>query len=110
MREFQLCNVCDLEPDMAAKLHASMIDRSPENIARDRGLHEALLLWDRCAKLSNMHTERLLSQIKAACPEKSGKPWLERMVAAGLLTQWNAAHLAAGGRDIKGAQEGRFGR
>ena len=57
--------------------------------------------WDRAAHLTNMGCERLLAQIKcAAMSAGSGAaPDVERICAAGTLTQWLGEHLAARGTD-----------
>jgi hypothetical protein len=48
-------------------------------------------------RVTNMGLERLLGLIKKASPARL--PYAERLLAAGLLTQWLKPHLAAGGED-----------
>ena len=67
-----------------------------EEFRNDKGIRRGLQNWGRFTKLSNMHTERLLSLIKNG----SGKsPTIERLTAAGLLTQVLKEHTKAGGDD-----------
>ena len=47
--------------------------------------------------VTNMKNERLFAQVKRATPSKL--PYAERVLAAGLLTQWLRPHIADGGTD-----------
>ena len=61
---------------------------------------QLLMTWARVSGLTNMGCERLLAQIKcSAAGAGSGPPNVERLCAAGTLTQWLQQHLAARGED-----------
>lgn len=62
---------------------------------------QALEQWALHTKLTNMHTERQLSLVKAAAGAGKGgvQPCVERLAAAGLLAEWLRAHTRAGGND-----------
>ena len=66
----------------------------PTNIG-DESFKSLLEEWGEGTTLSNMHVERLLSQIKASCPKK--RPPLESILAAGTLCQWRREHRQVGG-------------
>lgn len=68
---------------------------SPEALVEDRELQAVLEAWCRTGRLCNMHTERQFARIRKAVP--SGKPYAERVCAAGMLTQVRHAHVQAGG-------------
>lgn len=56
-----------------------------------------LRMWAKDTKFTNMHIERLLSLIKSASPAK--RPYVERVLGAGFLTQFLQSHKAHGGND-----------
>ena len=57
-------------------------------------------------KLTNMDNERLFAGVKKATPSKL--PYAERLMAAGLLTQWLKPHLAEGGDDPRTTTRGQM--
>ncbi len=60
-------------------------------------LRAALLEWGVKSLLTNMHVERLLSQVRAASPENA--PSIERVCTAGLMTQFLTEHVRLGRTD-----------
>ena len=53
-----------------------------------------------------MDNERLFAGVKKATPSKL--PYAERLMAAGLLTQWLKPHLAEGGDDPRTMTRGQM--
>jgi hypothetical protein len=89
---------CCREPGCEDKVYNSF--ESAEAMVDDLDFRDLWQNCDRVSRLSSMQVERLLAQIKAAIRERH-RPEVERVCAGGLLTQWNAEHLAAGGSSAK---------
>ena len=94
--EFYAAPLCCLEGHMSGKLRA--LWPAAAAMANDDEFLRALRLWGTCAKVSNMHTERLLARVKRATGAQ-GCPVLESYLANGYLAQFLAEHIAAGGDD-----------
>ena len=73
----------------------------PEHMLSDEACWFLLQTWSRAAKLTNMHIERRLAEIKrgVAPTTSTQRPSLERLASSGVLCQWLSAHIAAGGDD-----------
>ena len=70
-------------------------------MCRDEEFRQLILTWAHVTKLTNMGCERILALIKKAAfgTGPDAAPDVERVAAAGTLTQWLTTHLAAGGSD-----------
>jgi hypothetical protein len=66
--------------------------------------------WSSISKVTNMHVERLFALIKKAAMSTSGSKStsVERLVSAGVLTQWLSEHVQAGGRDPRTFTRAQF--
>eukprot|EP00969_Alexandrium_andersonii_P308173 13621483-Alexandrium_andersonii.AAC.1 len=73
------------------------IFQNSAELGSDACLKAALLNWGRCAKVTNMHVERMLSRLKRATPAKL--PYAERLLAAGAVAEWLHRHAKAGGQN-----------
>lgn len=82
-RDFATCPACELDQTFSAPLRASLAD--PEQVDVEAG--DCLTALARGTRMTNMHIERLLSQVKKASPTVARKPTVERFCAAGLLSQ-----------------------
>ena len=91
-------SICCSHPDYCRKVKEvyGTIDslrscRAFKSTAQSHGLH---------GLTTSMGLERLLSTVKKATPARL--PFAERVLAAGLLTQWIKPHMSANGlKDIK---------
>jgi hypothetical protein len=75
---------------------------------------DAVRLWSRRARCTNMHIERCFALLRKAVEDPA--PKVERVAVAGFLSQVRAEHRKAGGKDVglttrkDLAQEGLAGR
>ena len=67
---------------------------TPEGLLQDHGVLAALYLWALRAKMTNMHTERLIALEHRASPPKRA---VQRTLCAGFLAQIMSLHKKAGG-------------
>ena len=81
--------MCDSDPEVCGKLR--VMYPTAEALANCPEFRAVLQQWGRTGKLCNMQTERMLKAIKTATPDKC--PHLDRMLSAGLLTQWLTRHV-----------------
>lgn len=87
-------NTCCIDQSCSRKIRALF----PHAAAfwADANIQKTLDIWSRRGRLTNMHMERAFALIRKACVQKV--PSLERLVAAGFLTQTLSTHLLAGGK------------
>ena len=88
-----------MEPLCSAKLRLKFA--TPEDMQQDTGFWASFRLWASRAKLSNMHVERLLAQVRKSVPTDVKRPLMERVVANSFLGQFCSRYVAAGGRDVR---------
>ena len=88
---------CCREPGMEDPLWEFYI--SAEDLTYDMEFAWLMQNWNLVAMLCSMQVERLLARVKSCTQTK--RPPAERVCASGFLSEWNAAHLAAGGRNTK---------
>ena len=69
-----------------------------KGVLKHRGLLAALILFSWSYRLCNMHLERLLSLFRKSSPVK---PYVERLLHSGFLSQVMQRHLQAGGEDFR---------
>jgi hypothetical protein len=89
---------CCLDEDFSCKVKAQMT--CALDLLRDDRLCDALNMWSLECRLSNMHTERLLSTIRRAV---SKAPVADRLHSAGTLAQVASTHRMHGGDDPRSA-------
>lgn len=70
---------------------------SADSLLNDVDMLQGLSDWARHTRLTNMHTERMLSLIKQNAGGKH--PVAERLASSGMLAQVIEAHTGAGGKD-----------
>lgn len=94
-RRFWSDHHCNKDPWFSSKL--MHLFRTPEEMCSDECFLSALKAWGSTAKVTNMHVERILARMKKATPEKL--PSVERMLAAGNVSEWLRRHMANQGAD-----------
>lgn len=67
-----------------------------QSMLQDAEFADLLQQWLRCCKVDNMGVERQLASIRKASMVPNGKPFAERVVSCGLLTQWRKEHTRSG--------------
>ena len=67
-------------------------------LCKDLAFWDSLAMWAKQTRLSNMHIERLLREIKGSTGASS-PPRLGRAMAHGVLTQWLRDHVKSVGQD-----------
>eukprot|EP00959_Pyramimonas_sp_CCMP1952_P095002 1986729-Pyramimonas_sp.AAC.1 len=96
VHEFYQVPRCCLDADASLKLRDLFPDA--DRFLQAPGIRQALKLWASKARVSNMHIERLLAQLKRNAVDIP--PYrVERFLSEGYITQFVAQHLANGGKD-----------
>ena len=95
--DFLAAFLCDLEPGMAEKIYNFY--ETAEQMASDEDLIELMGNWVEVSRITSMDVERLLALIKKSVSKKRAAA--ERICSSGMLTQWHASHISAGGADPK---------
>ena len=91
-------NDCCLDPLMSRKFKRNF--GNAITLCHDNAFWDSLAMWAKQTRLTNMHIERLLREIKASTGASS-PPLLERAMAHGVLTQWLRDHVQSGGQDLR---------
>ena len=87
---------CCLDAACVGKLRR-LYTRAGDMLADD-DLMDAVRLWSRTARCTNMHIERCFALLRKAVNDTA--PNVERVAAAGFLSQVRAEHRKAGGKDM----------
>jgi len=69
-----------------------------DDLLADGDFMDAVRLWSRRARCTNMHIERCVALLRTAVEDPA--PNVERVAAAGFLSQVRAEHRKAGGKDV----------
>ncbi len=78
------------------KVRAKKVDG--DDLLNDAGLMSALKLWAQSGKVENMDVERILALFRHSVG-KNKAAVVDRLIPAGFLAQWRAAHRTCGGLD-----------
>ena len=84
--------ICCSHPHFCRKLKDPRMYQAVDSLKKCVSFKSAVLGYARQGRVSNMHSERLLSSVRRASPAKL--PYAERVLAAGLLTQWLRPHMS----------------
>ena len=86
---------CCLDQHFGAK--AQRLFSCTSDLWQDTAFLDMLRGWNNCARVTNMHIERLLARIRTSTGRVK-TPTLDHMCAGGLLSSWLHDHLASGGK------------
>ena len=83
--------------------------KEASDLFNNKFIQACLRTWSWESRITNMHTERLLSLVRRAAP-KNPTPTAEKVIACGLLAQINRTHRLAGGDDLRSTSRSQLAK